>query len=204
VASKTQIANMALGRIGVKQLINNVETERSQAAINVRTFFDDDVAYVLRDFPWPWARTYVNLALVGGTSTVAVNNDWQYSYRYPSDCVFARRLVVETVGRQNANPPPFKLGRDTQGRLIFTDEVDAQLEYTVLITDPAEFDAIFVSMLAWKLGSNLAPSMSRVKDMAETCMAMYEIDKTKAEAIALNEGQQDLPLESEFVRARDE
>lgn len=203
MASKTQIVNIALGRIGQSQTVNNVDTETSLPARTARTFWDDDVLYVLRDFPWPWARAYVDLALVGGSVSEAVNNDWQYSYRYPSDCVFARRLVVEGVGRSDPKPPPYELGRDSQGRLIFTDEPEAELEYTVIVTDPSEFDPIFVSMLGWKHGANLAPSLSKIKDMAATCMQMYEIDKSKAESRALNEAQQSEPIEAEMIRARD-
>jgi hypothetical protein len=161
------------------------------------------VLYVLRDFPWPWATAYADLALVGGSSTVKVNNDWQYSYRYPSDAVFARRIVRDSIGRQDPNPAPYRMGRDSQGRLIFTNEANAQLEYTSSIDDPAEFDSMFVSMLAWKIGSSLAPSLSRIEKMAQSCMAMYEVDKSKAESRALNESQQEDPLEAELIRARD-
>lgn len=203
MASKSQIVNIAIGRIGQNQTVNNVDTETSLVARTARTFWDDDVLYVLRDFPWPWAKAYRDLALVGGSDTVPVNNDWQYSYRYPSDCVYARRLVVESIGRNNPKPPPFSLGRDSQGRLIFTDEAEAQLEYTIAVTDPTEFDSLFVSMLAWKIGAGLAPTLSKIKDMAATCMQMYEIDASKAESRSLNEAQQSEPLEAEVIRARE-
>lgn len=203
MASKTQIGNMALGRIGVSKLLANVDTETSREAIVARVMFDEAVRFVLRDFPWPFATSYADLALVGGTSTTPVNRDWQYAYRWPSDCVYVRRVVVDGVGRNDPNPPPFRIGRDTQGRLIYTSEPDAQIEYTSEITDPQEFDAMFVSMLAWKIGADMAPSLSRIKDMATTCMQMYEIDKSKSQSRALNEGQQETPLESEFIRARD-
>lgn len=203
MASKTQIVNIALGRIGSSKQVANVDTERSREAILGRTLFDDDVLYVLRDFPWPWATSYVDLALVDGSSTEMANKDWQYAYRCPSDCVFARRIVVEGLGRNDPKPPPFKLGRDSQGRLIFTHEADATLEFTSTIAEPSEFDPMFVSQLAWKLGAGFAPSLSRIKGMAETCMQMYEIDKTKAQSRALNEGQQEEPIEAEMIRARE-
>jgi hypothetical protein len=56
MASKTQIVNIALARIGASKQVANVDTESSREAVTARTFFDDDVLYVLRDFPWPWAR----------------------------------------------------------------------------------------------------------------------------------------------------
>lgn len=204
MTSKTSIANVALTRIGATKFLQNVDTQTGTLADAVRLLFDEEVKFVLRDFPWPFATAYQSLALVDGTTTEAANNDWQYAYRYPSDCVFARRIVVPNQGRNNPAPPPFRVGRDSQGKLIYTNQEDAELEYTVLISDPEEFDAMAVSMLAWKLASSLAPSQSLIKGMATTCMEMYEVDKTKAQSRALNEGQQEEPIESEFVRARDE
>lgn len=203
MASRTSICNIALARIGVSRRLNNVDTERSLEAQTMRTFIDEDIAYVLRDFPWPWATAYVNLSLVAGSASEMANADWRYSYRYPTDCMYARRLVLEQLGRDNPNPPKWRIGRDSQGKLIFTNEEDAVLEYTQRIDDVAEFDSMFVSQLAWKLGAGAAPSLSRVKNMAETCMSIYEIDKTKAQSRALNEAQQSDPQEAEMIRARD-
>lgn len=204
MSSKTQINNIALSRIGVSKQLSNVDTDTSREAIVARVLFDDDVLFTLRDFPWPFATSYADLALVGGTAAAAVNRDWQYSYRYPSDCVFVRRVVVDGAGgRNNPNPPPYRVGRDSQGKLIFTNEAEAQIEYTSTISDPAEFDSMFVSMLAWKLGAGMSPSLSRIKGMAEQCMQMYEIEKTKAQSRALNEGQQETQIESEFIRSRE-
>ncbi len=202
MASKTQIANVAIARIGASKQISNVDTDKGREAITARLFFDDDVKYVLRDFPWPFATAYTTLALVSGTASVPANNDWQYAYRMPSDCLYARRIAT-TEGRNSANPPPFRVGRDAQGKLIYTNKVEAQLEFTVNITDSQEFDPMFASMLSWKLGAGLAPSLSRIKDMADTCMKMYELERSKAAARALNEGQQEVPIESELIRSRD-
>lgn len=203
MASKTQIVNIALSRIGSGKQVTNVDTGRDRESIQSRTLFDDDVLYVLRDFPWPWATAYADLALVSGSATEMANPDWRYAYRYPSDCVYARRIAIEGLGRSNAEPPPFRLGRDAQGRLIFTNEETASLEFTITISEPSEFDPMFVSQLAWKLAAGLAPSLSRIKGMAATCMEMYEIDKTKAQSRALNESEQEEPNEAEMIRARE-
>lgn len=202
MTSKTAIANMALTRIGVSKMMANVETETSIAAITFRTNYDNDVDYVLRDFSWPWATAYATLALVDGSTTENAVTDWRYSYRYPSDCLYARRIVIYT-GRNEPNPPPFRIGRDSQGKLIYTNEADAELEYTVRVSDPEEFESMFVSMLAWKISASLAPSQSRVKGIIEACMEAYEIEKVKAMSRALNEGQQEAPIEAEAIRVRD-
>lgn len=201
MASKTQIVNVALMRIGVSKSVGNVETDSSREALSARLLFDDDRDFVLRDFPWPFATAYATLGLVGGSSSDHVNLDWTFSYRYPSDCMFVRRILTPS-GRSETSPPAFRIGRDSQGKLIYTNEEDAQIEYTASITEPEEFDAMFSSMLSWKLAAGFSPSMSRIKDMAKTCMEMYEIEKVKAQSRALNEGQQEAQAESEFTAAR--
>lgn len=202
MASKTAIANLAYARIGSTITLSNVDTDTTAQAKAARIFFDVNTRQFLRSFPWPSATKYATLALVGGTSTAAVNNDWQYSYRYPSDCLFARRLTVEGVGRKDFTPPEFRIGRDASGKLIYTDESPAELEYTeeIAIT---EFDDMMASAMGWLLAANLSPSNARVKDMAVTALQVYQLELDGARAIALNEGQKPFNATSEFERARD-
>lgn len=203
MASKTNVVNIALSRIGVSKQVANVETEQSLAAQLARTIIDEDILYVLRDFPWPWATAYKNPALVAGTTSVNAVSDWRYAYRYPADCLFVRRIVTPSVGRSDANPAPYRIGRDAEGRLIYTNQEDAEIEYTYNVSDVSEFDALAVSQLAWKLGAGMGPALSRIKGIVELCMQGYEIDKTKAQSRALNESQQEVPIEAESIRARD-
>lgn len=201
-SQKTQIANLALIRIGVSKTITDVDTESSTEARLIRLAWDNERDAVLEDFPWPFARKYVTLGLTGGSSTTAVNNDWQYSYGYPSDCLFARRLVT-VAGRNNTAPPPFVIGQDDDGQLIFTDESEAVLEYTARVLDPSRFTALFSSALAWKIAATVATPLSRVKDIMTAAERGYAIEISRARARALNESQQDDAAESEFIRARD-
>lgn len=201
MASKTQIGNGSLVRLGVTKQVANIATEASKEALAIRLIFDDERDYCLRDFPWPWARKYATAQLVTGSQTVPACLDWVFAYRYPSDCLFVRRLVTPT-GRKELNPPPYVIGRDDQGRLIYTNQELAELEYTARVTDPEEFDALFVSMLEWKLASVLAPSLSRLPNLAVQAIQMYEIEKTKAQSRALNEGQADKNPEAEWIRER--
>lgn len=200
-SQKTQIANMTLVRIGISKLITNVDSDSTTEARLIRTVFDDERDDVLRDFPWPFARKLVDLGLVGGTQSVAVSNKWQYSYRYPADCLYARQLIT-VMGRNNPTPPPFEVGSDDQGQLIFTDEADAELEYTRRVTEPDQFDAIFRSALSWKIGMSIASPLSRVKEVIQLAFSGFRFDLARAQSRALNESQQDDAAESEFIRSR--
>lgn len=201
ISSKTHIVNLAAMNAGLSKLVNNIETEQTPLAILARLVWDDERLYVLRDFPWPEARSYAALGLVSGTQTVPANNDWTYAYRYPADAVAVRRLTFPG-SRTTSLRMPFRIGRDTGGKLILTDIPDAEAEYTVDLTDPTQFDPMFVQMFVWRLTARFAVPLSRIPQAAVYAMQMYEVEKSKAWRAALNESQDDPELESEFITAR--
>lgn len=161
------VMNLALIRIGART-IRNTSTDQSREAQMARNIFEQELRATLRDYPWAFATVYVTPALVAGTSTVAVNGDWQYSYRLPADVVFVRRLVDSSRRAYNRNPPTFKVGRDATGPLLFTDWLHTTttpivVEYTnrpegaVNVADP-----LFRDALGWRLAWTLAPSLAMI------------------------------------------
>lgn len=200
MASKTYIGNLALLRLDQNQLMGDIDTDNSQAARTLKAIFNAERDYILRSFPWPWATTYEALGLVSDPDE-ALNDDWYHAYRYPSGCLFARRLVT-ALGRQPATPVEFKVGRDDDGRLIYTNEEDAILEYTVRIEDAEEFDPTFVSLLAWRLAMTAGPSITRDVKLVEAAMRMYFYELSLATATAANEGQQPAPLDAPWIAER--
>src|SRR5512146_1689119 len=97
-----QICNMALGHIGVTKFIAAL-TDRSNEANVCNLYYEQARDFVLEDLPWPFATRYISLGLVTDFTALTIPHDWSYAYRYPSDCVFARRLVT-TIGRTDPNP----------------------------------------------------------------------------------------------------
>jgi len=89
MSSETEICNMALSHIGVGKEIANLDTERSQEASACRRYYENLRDKVLRDFRWPFATKFVELALIEETPTI----EWRFSYRYPTDCVKMIRIL---------------------------------------------------------------------------------------------------------------
>lgn len=200
MASPTDIANLALLHMGVTKRIGNLETERSVEADALRTAYIDDRNYTLRDFPWPWATAYVALGLVSDPVT-PYNGDWRYAYRYPANCLFLRRLVGP-AGRNETRRIEYRIGRDSGGRLVLSNCTPLTVEYTAVVEDAQEFDAIYVSMLSWKLAASCGVALSRIAQIETRAMQMYEIEKTKAQSRALNEGQEPPEPDAEWIRSR--
>lgn len=206
VLYSTKLINIALSNIGISQPIVDINTDATPAATLARLHYSEAMEATLRAFPWPFATKYALLTVVGGTADVEVNGDWQYSYREPTDSLFARRIVPGAGEKRNWDPNPvkFRRGVDITGGLIYTDETPATLEYTFRPTCPARSgDAMFRQAFAWRLGSALAPGLSRDDKRMAFCLQMFNTTIKTAERAAAAEGQQDNGGDAAWITARD-
>jgi hypothetical protein len=130
--------------------------------------------------------------------------DWLYAYRWPSDCLRARRLVPEGTGRKwNRTPIPFRVNRDANQRLIDTNEQNAVLEYTTLDCDNLWADDLFLDAFTWRLAQALAPAHSRNGVTATECAKWYEFALNRAKQAALDEQEvEKSPGDAEWHEAR--
>lgn len=202
ITSSTDLCNMALRHVAVSQELQDVTSDKTKAAQACRRFYDQVIGEVLRAFPWPFATATVNLTLVASDPTT----EWLYSYRYPSDCLFARR-ILNGVSRieQPDTRIRFRLQRDASGRLIFTDQPAAQLEYTQRVSAVEEFDENFITAAAFLLAFYIGPSVMEGDPSNLTARASqaYMAAIRTAQALAANEDVPDLPPDSAFITSRD-
>lgn len=201
MASKTGICNMALSHLGVGKNIANLDTDKGEEASVCRVFFETARDATLRDFAWPFANKSAALGLVEANP----NDEWQYSYRYPSDCLKFIRIPSGTRNDTRQSRVPYKVSKDDAGKLLFTDMVDADGEYTVRITDPVFFTEDFVLALSLRIAAYIAPRITGGDPfkMGARAMQMYLVELSVARASALNEEQSEEDPQSEFIRARE-
>lgn len=200
-ASTTEIANLALRHLAVSKPIADLDSERSKEANAIRAFYEETRDQVLRDFPWPFATTFVTLALVEEEPT----SEWAFSYRMPSDKLRFRRILS---GARQDTPDtriPYRIGRDASGELIYTDAEEAEAEYTARITDVSAFAADFTAALAFLLAAQAGPSITGGDQfqLADRALNLYVRAITQARANALNEEAPDLPPDAEWIRGRE-
>lgn len=133
-----------------------------------------------------------------------VNKDWIYSYRWPVDCLYARRMPpASLVGRKfDPNPIAFRIGRDVNGLLIYSNEADANLEYTSLDCDALWADDLWIDAFTWRIAAYIAPSLSQLPNLAEKCYRMYLLALQTASAVSSNEQQQEKPGDADWIRDR--
>lgn len=203
VDASTKVCRQALSHIGVTQTISDITADLTPEAEMCRLHYADAVAEALRRFPWAFATKYADCPRVAGTEAAPVNGDWIYSYRMPTDCIFARRIVRPEKGREfDDDPPKFRqTGSDATGRLILSNYADPEGEAEPLNTLPLEYtyrpgcaatqgDALFRSALAWLMASKLAPALARNKVTARDAFQMYLAIGHEATVVNAREQQQ--------------
>lgn len=134
------------------------------------------------------------------------NGDWAYAYRVPSRMMFARRIVNPDGSKRDFDPNPikFRVGSDAYGGLIYTDEANPELEYTLRLSCvAASGDTIFRKALTWRHASSLAPAVARDDKKLQTCLAMYATTLAEARSRDAQEQQQAPDGDSDWIRGRE-
>lgn len=191
-----RIINQALSHLGHTIFIQH----RNGAGLEVEVaniHYDDAVDYVLEDFAWGFAKRFMELALVENEPV----GHWAYAYRYPVSAVKIRRIVT-ALGPRETNPPPYEIGGDDTGRLIYTNCEEAVVEVTKRITSTSMFPAQFAEAVSWWLAFLMVPGLAKDPGIAGGLIKMYTTIVVQAAAHDGNEGQSYPPEESEFIRAR--
>ena len=199
--TKIILSNLALSNLGVTKQIESL-TERQKEANVCNQWADIVIDEMLRQFVWPFATKFVNLSLVSEDPTI----EWKYAYRYPVDALCLRRILSGVRNDTRATRVPYRLGADAQGKLIYTDMEDAQMEYTskTLGRDPTGWDADFLTCTSYRLSARIAPGLTAGDPfkMGQLAQSMYRLSYSQTTATAANEEQaEDIPP-SEFELSR--
>lgn len=138
-------------------------------------------------------------------TVASANGDWVYGYRWPTDCLFARRLVPPGGdGRRYSTDfaLPFRVGRDANGLLIYTAQPDAVLEYTVISCGSLWADDLFLDWFSWEMATVFAPAHAKSKDHWDKATQMAEATFLTAAAVAAREGEPQRQGDAEWIEAR--
>jgi hypothetical protein len=201
MASRTEIANLALSHLGVDKLIGNIETENSKEANTSRTYFDKGLEFVNTDFVHPFLVKYEALALVEENP----NDDWLYSYRFPSDCLRAVKIVSGSRNDSRQSKVVYEVAYGSSGTLIYTDRVNAVLKYVKRIDSVNVLPPDIVMAFSFYLAFLMAPRLTAGDpfNLREAMFQAYSYHKSIYESRSLNQQQADEPVDSEFIRDRE-
>lgn len=199
--SKTEVANLALGHLGISDTISDLQTERSKEALACKRFFDESLRLTLRDFDWPHARQRAVLALY----QTAPNDDWDYAYTYPSEAVALRKIWSGARNDSRQSRVAHEIKYDSvQGKIIQTDMRDAVILYTRFHDQVELWPSDFAMALSYRLAYYITPQIAGIdsRRLKQEMLSLYRLELGQARANAGNEEQPDEEVESEFIRER--
>lgn len=160
MASEVEISNLALSHLGDSATVASLSPpEGSAQAERCARFYPLARDVMQEDFVWNFCIRRKMLALVANWSS----GKWAYAYAAPSEMIKPISLShpqassdqVDVIGaRPGAS---FQVESTSTGQIvILTNQPEAELRYTVKVTDTTKFSAQFVDALAWRLASMLA------------------------------------------------
>ncbi len=195
MASETQIAKLALQHIGDRYDISDL-TEESVEAEQVNLIFDDTRDAMLRAHPWGFAKKFATPTALTGT----VPNNFDYMYTYIPDCVLVRRVVDPLDADTKIK---FEVARNSSDvKVILTDQADAEFEYTMRVTNPADFDPNFVMALSYALAAKLAMPLTGDREIMSDMVKLANGVQYGAEETDSNEGIEKEAPDADWIEVR--
>ena len=159
--SNTSICNMALDKLGASRITNfENSNENSPQAIKCRTHFEQTRDALIRSHYWRFAAARAELS----QDTVDPDFEFDSQFILPSDFMRFKSLYVD-----NRSPSlTTKITIALEGDRLLTNETAINLRYIKKVTDPTEFDPLFVEVFILKLALKLVALAGANPKMSET------------------------------------
>jgi hypothetical protein len=200
--TKAKIYNLALGALLLSRQIIDTETDKSNERVVLGTHWDTALRSTLEDMDLDATSSQVTLELI----ELDPNDLWGYSYKYPSDCTYLRRLQSCVVEDNRSTHIPRRIAIKGGVKCIFTNKEDAIAEY---ISDNVPLSALSANAglaVAYKLALLSAPLIvgKGAKTLMADIQAKYLVVKAEAQEQDQRENFnfEDPEVTSEFVQAR--
>jgi hypothetical protein len=223
VASEADLCNIALGRCGIRDFIDDLD-EASDEAEACAVHYANARDSILASAPWKFATRRADLNQLANVTRTG----WGFCYALPDDFVSTVRLWPQPnagggafmtagspFGGYNLNSLvrnpgadqkiPFDLESDASvgtGRILCTDLDHANLQYVARITNPALFSDLFVNAVAWQLAIELCMTLAIKPAVAAGIERKAMLAIGQAIAAEFRMAQQDIEPESQLIRAR--
>jgi len=186
MASKTDIINMALRILGEQPILAITDdSEAARIATNVWDICLDDV---LADHNWNFATVRASLAEVAGSPVFGYDNHFQLPVN-PYCLRVVRMADIDT---------DYKV----EGRLLLTDDSEAQIIYIARITDTTKFSPKFISALAARLAAEMAYPLVQSVRKRDMAMKDYQMKLVDARCVDGMEGSVEKIEAEEWIDAR--
>ena len=217
MASEVDISNLALGYLGDDATVASLSPpEGSAQAEHCARFYPIARDSLLERHCWGFATRRSSLALLAEASP----SEWKYTYAVPDGLVNAIAVVAPdavddysvgyapygNTGLAQYSPQTYTMESDASGaQVIYTNQENAVLRYTVLVSDTTKFSPLFVEALSWLLASKLAGPVLKGETgakMALSCMQAYQLWFAQATMSDANQQRAQVAPVTNWIAAR--
>lgn len=201
VTSKLDIWNLAVTRIGHEPI--SEEGENTKAGRLCRLHYPLVLDACLRAHPWNFAVRRAELAAL----TTVPGFEFTAAFALPTDpyCLKVIRTSHEANGFSStaiygypgihgygAMPVEYRVEtirhEGTDVRCILINDSSLSIEYIARVTDVAQFDALFVDVLAARLAAEIAIALTDNKSASESALQVYQMKLAEARTVDAQEG----------------
>lgn len=180
-----QICTVALGRVGEKQAIDNLDANTASAKL-CKAVYELSRDACLEEYWWSFAKRRATLNLLADDTADTEFRDnagWSYVYSLPNDCLLPRYIETGLLHPAPDQTIPFELEDDaSEGRLLLTTQEDAELVYTMRQENAGKFPPSFCNALSWRMAYELCFSLPVKPQVAERAMMAYRMALADAAA----------------------
>lgn len=193
---------MALGALLLQRRIVDPETDLSNEAKVLNTHYDVAFRSTLEDLDLDSTSTEATLELI----ETDPNDYWHFSYKYPSDCSFLRRIKSCVIKDNKSTHIPKRIAVKNNQKVIFTNEENAVIEYISYNVPLTTLSPTVGLCIAYRLAEMSAPLITGkgAQKLLEDIRSRYIVYKAEAQEKDRRENFnfENEEVESEFVEAR--
>jgi len=193
--TKTDIANLALHRVGAQRIMD-LNEKGSKGARVMRDLYEPAVRELGRMAEWQCLKDRATL----GRLATAPAFGWTYAYQLPATFI---RLVKLNGTEYRGEPQD---DHEIEGLKLLTDAEEAKIEFVAFKEDANEFDALFVKALVAKLAAESAVPLRQDETLAVRLMQEFEtlaLPKARSRTAGERRAKRfDPAKESNFVNSR--
>ena len=193
VTSETEIANLALTRLGHFEI--TALTENTKAGRLCNRHYVSSRASTLRPHPRNSPTRPPDLAR--GTPEPA----FEYTYQFPLPSDFLK--IIRTEDESAGYIEDYRIeGTASDGLCLLSYEEAVAIEYIARVEDVAQYDALFVDVLAQRLAMEICVPLTDNSTLYKNVSDIYQMKLREARSVDAQEGTPRDPVVDYWLSAR--
>lgn len=201
--SRVKIYNLALSILLLSREVADYLTDDTEEVRVLNTHWDVALESTLQDLDLDTTSTPITLELIEELPT---DHLWTYSYKYPTNCAFFRRIISVAVTDTERTHIAKRVTIRNGVKVIFTNEVTAVAECIPKDVPVETLNSMVVMCIAHRLAELSAPLLvgKGAKTLRKEIKADYIVTKLEAQETDARENfnYEDDAQNSEWVRER--